>query len=279
MSESASTLARLARPLRYLLGLAIAVYLAAAGYMTAFQRSFLYKPAPAWEAPADHSLPQAERQILRATDGTELSGWWIAPKRADAPVFLYFQGNANGLSRRALRFGIMTAQGEGLLAMSYRGYGGSGGAPSEAALHADALAIYRDLASRVAPERIVIFGESLGSGVALRLAAQVKAKAVILDSPYLSVLARGQASYPWLPVSKLLTDQFRSDQFITAVDEPIMIVHGSDDRLIPPSDSEKLAALARPGLVTRKLYDGQPHVVRYNLGPDADVRAWLSRLP
>lgn len=266
------------RILRIAIGLAVAAYLGAAAYMTAFQRSFLYRVAPEWQEPADHNLPQASRQLLTTPDGTLLSGWWIAPKRDDAPVFLYFHGNANGLSRRAVRFGWMSADGSGVLAMSYRGYGGSGGAPTEMALHADALLAYRHLAQQFAPERIVIFGESLGTGVALNLARQVKAKAVVLDSPYQSIVEQARLSYPWLPVSRLLIDQFRSDLFIKQVDEPVLILHGTADTLIPPEQSEKLAALGNPAFVTRKLYAGQPHVVRYNEGPDADVRAWLGGL-
>jgi fermentation-respiration switch protein FrsA (DUF1100 family) len=267
------------RLLKFIAVAGLVAYAGAATYMTLFQRSFLYRPAPEWQAPADHGLPQATRDNLTVADGTRLSGWWIAPKREDAPVFLYFHGNANGLSRRALRFGIMTAEGEGLLALSYRGYGGSEGKPSEAALHADARAIYDRLIERVAPSRIVIFGESLGTGIALNLARTVKARAVILDSPYLSVVARAKASYPWLPVSWLLVDQFRSDIFIRHVDEPVLILHGDQDDLIPLSDSEKLAGLGDPRLVRRIVYPGQPHVVRYNQGPDRDVRAWLARHP
>jgi fermentation-respiration switch protein FrsA (DUF1100 family) len=266
------------RLLRIAFGLVVAAYLGAAAYMTAFQRNFLYRTAPEWQAPADHNLPQASRQLLTASDGTKLSGWWIAPKRDDAPVFLYFHGNANGLSRRALRFGIMSADGSGVLAMSYRGYGGSGGAPSERALHADALLAYQHLAKDFAPERIVIFGESLGTGIALALARQVKAKAVVLDSPYVSIVEQARQAYPWLPVSRLLVDQFRSDLAIKDVDEPILILHGTEDTLIPPAESAKLAALGNPARVTRKLYEGQPHVVRYNQGPDADVRTWLNGL-
>lgn len=268
----------LKRILRIIIGLAVAAYLGAAAYMTAFQRSFLYRTAPEWQEPADHNLSQASRQLLTTPDGVTLSGWWIAPKRDDAPVFLYFQGNANGLARRAERFGWMSRDGSGLLAMSYRGYGGSGGAPTEMALHADALLAYQHLAKQFGPERIVIFGESLGTGVALALARQVKAKAVVLDSPYLSIVEQARLSYPWLPVSRLLIDQFRSDLAIRDVDEPILILHGTADVVIPPLQSEKLAALGDPARVTRKLYSGQPHVVRYNQGPEDDVRAWLGGL-
>ncbi|CAN1534834.1 COG1073 Hydrolases of the alpha/beta superfamily [Rhabdaerophilaceae bacterium] len=267
------------RILRLLLGLSIAAYLGAAIFMTVYQRNLLYHPAPDWQSPADHGLPNAARQQISASDGTLLVGWWIAPKRDDAPVFLYFHGNADGMSRRAVRFGLMTADGSGLLAMSYRGYGGSAGAPSEAALHADALRIYAHLRETMPANRIVLFGESLGTGVALNLARHVEGKAVILDSPYFSVLHRAEAMYPWLPISRLLTDTYRSDLWIRSVNEPVLILHGSADDLIPLSDSQRLAAIGSPARIARKVYQGQPHVVPYNQGPSVDVPAWLATLP
>ena len=267
------------RALRIALSVVGLAYIGAAGYMATFQRSFLYKPAPAWIAPDPSVIPRVEAVSLIAADGTELRGWRVPPARPDAPVYLYFHGNANGLDRRATRFGYLTRDGAGLVAMSHRGYGGSGGSPSEAALHADARAIYESLAREVSPDRIVIFGESLGTGVALNLARAVKARAVILDSPYLSVLSRAQASYPWLPVSLLLVDTFRSDQWIGETDEPVLILHGTADRVIPPSDSEALAALGRAGRVVRKLYPGQPHVVPLDKGPMPDIEAFLAANP
>jgi hypothetical protein len=254
------------------------IYAAAATFMGLFQRSFLYHPAPAFIDPVSQGLAGAERATLEARDGTRLSGWWIAPKDPAKPVFLYFHGNADGLDRRAKRFRLMSADGSGILAMSYRGYGGSEGSPSEAALHADARAIYDDLARRVPSDRIVLFGESLGTGVAVELARQVKAKAVILDSPYFSVLRRAEASYPWLPVEWLLVDEFRSDLRMPEVDEPVLILHGAADDLIPPGDSADLAARGQAGKVKRILYPGEPHVVPYDRGPDRDVPAFLAGL-
>jgi uncharacterized protein len=263
--------------LKRVLALALALYLAAAGFMTLFQRSFLYHPAPSWQEPSEHGLPQAQAISLAAQDGTGLRGWWIAPKHDSAPIYLYFHGNADGLSKRAKRFGLMSQEGAGILALSYRGYGGSGGKPREDFLHQDALSAYAFLAKAYDPGRIVIFGESLGTGVALNLARQKPAKAIVLDSPYLSVLARAQASYPWLPVAHLLTDTFRSDLWISEIKTPILILHGTADDLIPPSDSEKLAARA-PKITTRILYKDAPHVVPYDQGPMRDVPEFLEHV-
>ncbi|HRE21935.1 MAG TPA: alpha/beta hydrolase [Rhabdaerophilum sp.] len=266
------------RIVRWPLALAAILYLAAAGYMAINQRAFLYRVAPAWVAPESQNIPRAESYALTMPDGVALRGWRVPPANPEAVTFLYFHGNANGLDRRAGRFRLMTADGSGLVALSYRGYGGSGGAPKETLLLADAAAIYAELTKTMPEDRIVIFGESLGSGIALDLARRARAKAVILDSPYLSVLARGQESYPWLPVSLLLVDQFRSDLKIGAVSSPVFIMHGTADRTIPHTDSEKLAALGRPGNVTRKVYPGEPHVVPYDRGPNVDIPAFLSRI-
>jgi fermentation-respiration switch protein FrsA (DUF1100 family) len=260
------------------LGLAIMGYVAAAAYMAINQRAFLYKPAPDWQAPTDHGLPQAQRLDIRAADGTQLSGWFIPPTRPDALTYLYFHGNSGGLQRRATRFGLMTSTGDGLLAMSYRGYGGSESSPTEARLHADAALLLAELGKRVPADRIVLFGESLGSGVALNLARNGKVQGVILDSPYFSIVSRAQAAYRWLPVPILLVDQFRSDIFIRDVTVPILILHGTEDRLIPVSDSELLAKLARPGLVDRKVYPGERHVVPLDRGPWPDISNFLARL-
>jgi dipeptidyl aminopeptidase/acylaminoacyl peptidase len=109
--------------------LLLACYCAAALYMTLAQRSFLYHVAPAWLEPHDYGLPQADAISQTMKDGVTLRGWSIKPSRDDAPVYLYFHGNADGLNERATRFGYLASTGAGVIAFSYRGYGGSGGAP------------------------------------------------------------------------------------------------------------------------------------------------------
>ena len=256
----------------------IACYGGAALYMTLAQRSFLYHTAPAWLEPRDYGLPQAEPISQTMQDGVTLRGWSIKPTQNNAPIYLYFHGNADGLNERATRFGYLASTGAGVVAYSYRGYGGSGGTPTEAHLHSDALEIYNALSKTYPETRIILFGESLGTGVALELATHVKPAGVLLDSPYYSVVERAGASYPWLPVSILLQDQFRSDLFIRNVSAPIFMFHGTADELIPLSDSERLAALGKPDQVTRKIYEGQPHVVPLNKGPMPDILAFVKKV-
>ena len=146
----------------------------------------------------------------------------MAP-RGDRPLILYFQGNAEGLAARAGRFAWMIADGDGLLALNYRGYGGSTGKPSEDGLIRDATAAYDFARARYPAKRIVLFGESLGTAVAVALAAGHEIGALILDAPFTSAAAVGAAAYPFAPVRWLMKDTFRSDERIGRVSAPLLV--------------------------------------------------------
>ena len=126
-------------------------------------------------------------------------------------MVLYFQGNAGALDLRVGRFKWLIADGTGLVALCYRGYGGSSGSPSEAGLIRDAVAAYDFAATRYAPSRIVLWGESLGTAVAVALAAGHKVGGLILDAPFTSAADVGAAAYPFVPVRWLIKDPYRSD--------------------------------------------------------------------
>jgi len=216
-------------------GLLAAMYL--------FQRALLYFPDATRTTPAQAGLPQAEEIVLTSADGERLIGWHVAP-RGLRPVVIYFQGNAGGLNLRAERFGQIVADGTGLLALSYRGYGGSSGSPSEPGLLADAAAAYTFAAARYGSGRIVLWGESLGTAVAVALAATHPVGRLLLESPFSSAVDVGAAVYWFMPVRLLMKDQFRSDRRIGRVTAPVLILHGADDRVVPLAFGEKLFALA-----------------------------------
>src|SRR5215475_7529206 len=150
------------------------------GMMYVFQRALLYFPDSRRTPPAAAGLPRADEVVLTSVDGEKLIAWHVPP-RGSRPVVIYFQGNAGGLDLRAGRFKWLTADGTGLVALSYRGYGGSTGEPSEAGLINDAMAAYDFAAARYPAGRIVLWGESLGTGVAIALAAERKVGGIILD--------------------------------------------------------------------------------------------------
>jgi pimeloyl-ACP methyl ester carboxylesterase len=166
---------------------ALCVYLATCAAMFSFQRDLLYRPDTSLADPANAGLRNVELEHLKTGDGEDLIVWWIPPRAADKPVYLYFHGNGGNLSYRPNRFTRLSEDGAGVMAVSWRGYGGSTGSPTEEGLMADARAAYASVRSRVDQDRIVVVGESLGSGVAVKLAAEVPVAAVILDSGYSSI--------------------------------------------------------------------------------------------
>ncbi len=228
--------------LRWLL-IAVAGYACLLALMYVFQRKLMYFPDPRRTPPAAAGLPQAEEVRLKTSDGETLVAWHVPP-RAGKPVVLYFHGNAGALDLRVGRFKWLTADGSGLVALSYRGYGGSTGRPSEAGLIRDAVAAYAFAVARYEPARLVPWGESLGTAVATALAADHAVGGLVLDAPFTSAADVGAAAYPFAPVRWLIKDSFRSDRRIGKVKAPILILHGERDRVVPIRFGERLFALA-----------------------------------
>jgi fermentation-respiration switch protein FrsA (DUF1100 family) len=216
-----------------LIAAAIGVYLAAAAYLFLFQRDYVFKPGGTLAVPA----APIEIITIRSADDTDLTGWYVEP-RPGMPTVLYFHGNAGNVSDRSERFEEVLASGFGLLAASYRGYPGSEGSPSEAALFADGLKVFDWLAERT--DEIVVHGESLGTGVATYVAAERDARALVLEAPYTAALDIAAATYPWIPVSLLMRDPFLSREHIARVEEPVLILHGTADRVIPVEHGRSL---------------------------------------
>jgi fermentation-respiration switch protein FrsA (DUF1100 family) len=165
------------------------------------------------------------------------------PPRGDKPVFLYFHGNGASLRWRVDRFRALIADGSGLVALSYRGYGGSSGRPTEPGLVNDALAAYAFARARYQPARIVVWGESLGSGVAVALAAEHPVGHVVLEAPFTSAVDVGAGHYWFVPVRLLMKDQFRSDLRIGKVTAPVLVLHGDRDYVVRITLGERLYGL------------------------------------
>jgi fermentation-respiration switch protein FrsA (DUF1100 family) len=209
------------------------------------QRKILFRCDAAEVDPATLGL-KAQTLRLKTEDGESLLAWSFPPA-PERPLILYFHGNAGGLDLRADRFRAIAEAGMGLLGIEYRGYASSTGSPSERGLKLDGEAAYAAaIASGVAPQRIVAVGESLGSGVAVALAARHELGALVLDSPYSSIADVAAATYWFAPVRALLRDPFRNDLLIGSVKAPVLIVHGTKDGVVPIRFGEKLFALANP---------------------------------
>jgi pimeloyl-ACP methyl ester carboxylesterase len=155
-------------------GLVILLYLA--------QRSLQYFPERRRTTPAAVGLPEAEEVVLDTADGERVIVWHVPP-RGEAPVFLYFHGNGGSLRWRQERFRALVSDGSGLVALSYRGYGGSSGRPTEEGLGEDAAAAYDFAIARYSVQRIVLWGESLGSALAIALGAEKPVGCLVLEAP------------------------------------------------------------------------------------------------
>lgn len=262
--------------LKWLLIAAVLGYGGLLTLMYVFQRSLQYFPDPMRTPPAGAGLPQAQEIMLRTSDGETLIAWYVPP-RGDKPVVLYFQGNGGALKLRVDRFAWLTADGNGLLALSYRGYGGSSGRPTEAGLILDAHAAYQFAVAHDPAARIVLFGESLGTAVAVALAAERPVAGVILDAPFSSAADVGAAAYPFVPVRWFMKDPFRSDRRIGQVRAPLLVLHGEGDTIVPIAFGERLFALANEPKRFVRFPTGN-HVDLDDHGAAAEVKRFLYQL-
>jgi uncharacterized protein len=245
--------------------------------MYLFQRSLMYFPDATRHVPAAVGLPQAEEVRLTSADGERLIAWHVPPRGAK-PVVLYFQGNAGALDLRADRFRWLIADGTGLLALCYRGYGGSTGKPSEDGLIRDAFAAYDFAAARYPAQRIVLWGESLGTGVAVALAAERQVGGVMLDAPFSSAADVGASAYPFVPVRWFMKDTFRSDLRIAKISAPLLVLHGERDRVVPIRFGERLFALAHePKRMVR--FPASEHADLDSYGAPQAIKDFLAGLP
>lgn len=209
-----------------------------------FQRNLLYFPDKTAIPPALTAAPDMRVVELEAADGVALKAWYKAAAQA-RPTIVLFHGNAGNLAHRADKARVFLDRGYGVLLAAYRGYGGSGGSPSEAGLIADGRAAMDFLQqSGVTPNHIVLYGESLGSGVAVALAGEYDVAALLLEAPFSSIVDVAASHYGYLPVRWLIKDKFDSMARIGAVSAPLLVIHGSEDEVIPNKFGQRLFAAA-----------------------------------
>jgi hypothetical protein len=256
-----------ARPMQRVVTLVTAVavlllvgYVGVATTLYFRQRSLMYFPETVHTAPAAAGFSEASELTLTSADGERIVAWYVPPN-GNKPIILYFHGNGGALRYRVDRFKKLIADGIGLLAIEYRGYGGSTGSPSEPGLIADGEAAYAFAWARYPVTQIVLWGESLGTGVAVALAAEKPVGRVILEAPFTSAAAVAANHYWYLPVALLMKDQFHSEQRIGKVTAPLLILHGVKDQVVPYAMGERLFELAN-----------QPkHIVRFLDGGHEDL--------
>lgn len=239
-------MAQLTKSLKWFLITCIATvsicYALIVGYFYSQQTQLLFRNIQANEIPHFENLNLRDVRI-RTNDNETLQAWFLAPK-PNQPVFLFLHGNASTLAMGEWRYRRVQTEGAGILALAYRGFSGSTGAPSEQGLFTDGLAAYDWLiAQGYKAEDIVIHGHSLGTGVATYVATKRNARALLLESPFTAASDAASFHYPYIPIQLLMRDKFLNRVRITNVKMPIMIAHGDKDSVIPFSQGQQLYRL------------------------------------
>lgn len=229
----------------------VAVYAALVAFLYFGQRRLMYHPDQTVAVPSDYGYASVQSVWLQTEDGARIYAWWKPPADDSKPVLIYYHGNAGHLGNRADKIRDYANAGFGILLQTYRYNAGAGGTPSEEGHYADGRAGMSFLAAQGIPaDRTILYGESLGSGVAVRLAVeQARAgepvDAVVLEAPYDSIAKVAQAHYWYTPAIYLVKDRYESDVIVDAIGADLLIVHGERDRVIPISHAEALYAAAR----------------------------------
>jgi len=264
----------------------VGVYAAVAIAAFIFQRRLMYFPDVTRVPPSSYGLIGVEERVLDMPDGARLVGWYgrAAPGR---PTVLYLHGNAGNLANRSERVRKYSARGLGIFMPSYRGYSGSTGRPTERANVADAKLAYEALRKDgIAPEDIILYGESLGSGVAVQVAAEKPVGGIVLDAPYTSIVDVAAEAYPFLPVRPFMVDRYDTLRYLRDVKAPLLVVHGEEDEVIPvamgravyaaANGPKEIVTLPRAGHSDHHLHGSTEEIFRWieGLARHRDARAW-----
>jgi fermentation-respiration switch protein FrsA (DUF1100 family) len=226
---------------------AVIVYLMMVAILFFAQRSMLYVRTTARPMLNIAALePKREIVCLATPDGLHLRSWYFRPGRAGAPVVVFLHGNAGDIGNHIPWAKFLIDAGYGVLALEYRGYGGNPGSPTEDGLYDDARGAFDFLKQQgIADRDVALFGESLGTGVAVQMATEHEVGAVILRSPYTSIPDVAAVQFWYVPVHWLVRDRFDSLSKIAKIHAPLMVFHGDSDTLIPIA-------------LGRRLYDAAP---------------------
>ena len=214
------------------------VYLAIIVAIYFYQRSLMYHPSE--NNYLDENQLNHKVEKIKIASDDELNSWYYK-KNENFKTLLFFHGNAGSLENRIYKLNDISKLDLNYLIVAYRGFSGNKGSPSEQGLYKDARAAkYWLNLNNVSDQNIIVYGESLGTAVAIDLAKDHKFAGVILESPFTSMLKLSRKYYPWIPTGLLLKDKYETDKKISKVFSPILILHGRKDNIVPFEMGEAL---------------------------------------
>ena len=228
-----------------------------------FQRNLLYHPSEN-NYFGDQLLVSVKKIKITTKDNIELLSWYHNKNTNDYKTILFLHGNAGSLENRIHKINHFKDMNVNFLLLSWRGFSGNKGKPTESGLYEDARSAVRWLKSNgITEKNIIIYGESLGTGVATEIAQNKNFAGIILESPFTSMIDAGKDKYPYLPVRLLLKDKYESNKKIQNIKSPILIMHGMVDNIVPFDMGKKMYELANePKYSYFSEYDD--HMMEYN---------------
>jgi fermentation-respiration switch protein FrsA (DUF1100 family) len=262
------------RPMITALAVLLVGYGLLVGNLYLFQRSLLYPASQFRPAPAQMRVPELQVVSLRTRDGLDLVAWYGAP-RGGKPTVVSFHGNGDSIAAHAAFARLLLDRGYGVLLTSYRGYSGNPGTPTEDGLYDDGRAAMDFLEARGAV--VVVHGFSLGSAVAVQMAAERKVAGMILDAPFTAAVDVAASAYPFVPVHLLMHDRFDSLAKIGAIRVPALVTHGTRDEVVPAAQFDRIYE-AIPGPKSRNMVDGATHNDLWHRGGGKAAIEFLDRL-
>ena len=247
----------------YILLIFVTIYLFILISTYLFQRNLLYHPTEN-NYFGDQLTVSIDKVKIKTQDNIELTAWYHSKNLNDYKTILFLHGNAGSLENRIHKINHFKDMNVNFLLVSWRGFSGNKGKPTEKGLYLDAKGAVAWLKSKgIRENNIIIYGESLGTGVATEIAQNKNFGGIILESPFTSMIAAGKDKYPYLPVRLLLKDKYESDKKIKNINSPILIMHGKVDNIVPFHMGKKMYELANePKYSYFSEYDD--HMMEYN---------------
>jgi pimeloyl-ACP methyl ester carboxylesterase len=266
--------------IKRLLFVVMMTFVGVSGYMALFEDQFIYFSSRDVQAtPADYGMT-FEELLVGTEDGITLHGWYM-PEPLSHFTVLHFHGNAGNISHRLSLYKAWQSLGLSVYAFDYRGYGKSEGTPGEAGLYADARAVWSDLTIRlgVKPQHVIIAGRSLGAAVAAKLASEVNAAGVVLETPFSSIPDMAALHYPWLPVRWLARTNFDTESMVRDVHMPLLMIAARDDAISPAQMADSIFAAANAPKTKVELPGGHNDFDHYSSMAYGEAwREWIAML-
>lgn len=248
-----------------------------------FQRNMMYHPGSELTPPDETMIAGAEIRHLESEPGLILQSWYLPPQPGK-PVIVYYHGNAGTIADRDFKVAPWRDAGYGVWLTGYRGFGGNAGSPTESGLYADArIVIERLITDDIQPAQIVLYGESLGTGIATHMAfelaeAGTPVRGLILEAPFSSMGDAAQYRYPYVPARWLVRDRYENLAKIDHIKTPLLLIHGDQDRVLPQAHGRTLFDAAKQPKQALWL-EGAGHSDVYDFGAGKAVLAFLDALP